>query len=195
MTAKSYPPGAVLMRPMLDPLARNWWLILIRGVLAVIFGILALIWPGLSLFTLVIFFGAFALIDGIFAIAAALTKGAPAPRWWLAAVGLLGLGAGVMTLLWPAITGLVLLYFIAGWAVASGVFQIIGAIKLRKEIRDEWLLIATGIVSALFGLLVLVFPSAGALGLALAIATFAIVYGVLLAALGMRLKKHAEIKI
>lgn len=195
MTAKSYPPGTVLMRPMLDPLARNWWLILLRGALAVIFGILTFIWPELTLFTLVIFFGVFALFDGVFAIVAALTKGAPAPRWWLAIVGVLGILAGVMTLLWPGITGLVLLYFIAGWAIASGIFQIVGAIKLRKEIEDEWLLIASGIVSLLFGLLILIFPSAGALGVAFAIGMFAILHGVLLIALGLRLRKHAEIKI
>ncbi|HMN36235.1 MAG TPA: HdeD family acid-resistance protein [Hyphomicrobium sp.] len=195
MAAQSYPPGTVLMRPTLDALARNWWLILLRGILAVIFGVLTFIWPGLTLFTLVIFYGAFALLDGIVALVASVTGGAPAPRWWLAVVGLVGIAAGVVTLMWPGITGLVLLYFIAGWAIAAGVFQIIGAIRLRKEIEGEWLLVASGILSVAFGLLVLAYPGAGALGLAFAIGGFAIVYGVMLIAFSLRLRKHAEVKI
>lgn len=194
-TTKSYPPGTVLMRPTLDALARNWWLILLRGILAVLFGVLTFVSPGITLFTLVILYGAYALVDGVFALVAAVTKGAPAPRWWLAIVGLVGIAAGVLTLLWPGITGMVLLFFIAGWAIASGVFQFVGAIRLRKEIDDEWLLIASGVISVLFGLLILAFPLAGALGVAYAIASFAIIQGILLIAFSMRLKKHAEIKI
>jgi len=104
---------------MLDPLARNWGFIMFRGILAILFGILTFAWPGLTLLTLVIFYGVYVLFDGGTALVAALTKGAPAPRWWLALVGLLGLAVGVMTLLWPGITGLILLYFIAGWSIAS----------------------------------------------------------------------------
>lgn len=195
MPAKSYPPGTVLMRPMLDPLARNWWLILLRGVLAVIFGVLTFGWPGLTLLTLVAFFGAFALLDGIFSIVAAFTKGAPAPRWWLALLGVLGIAAGVTTFAWPEMTGLALLLFIAGWSIAGGVLQIIGAIKLREEIEGEWLLIASGVVSVLFGCLVIAFPGAGALGLALAIGAFAVMYGVLLIAFSLQLRKHADVRI
>ena len=195
MATNSYPPGTVLMRPTLDALARNWWLILLRGIMAIIFGVLTFAWPGLTLFTLVIFYGVFALLDGIFALVAAVTKGTPAPRWWLAIVGILGIGAGVVTLMWPGITGLVLLYFIAGWAIASGVFEIIGAFRLRKEIEDEWLLIAIGVLSILFGLVVLANPGAGALGLAFAIGGFAIAYGLILIAFSLRLKKHAAVKI
>lgn len=195
MASPAYPPGTVLMRPMLDPLARNWWLILLRGILAVLFGLLTFAWPGLTLFTLVIFYGVFALIDGIFALIAAVTSGAPAPRWWLALVGLLGIGAGIATLMWPDVTGLVLLYLIAGWAIASGVFQIVGAIRLRKEIDGEWLLIASGVLSVIFGLLVLAFPGAGALGLAFGIGAFAVLYGVLLIAFALRLRQHAAVRI
>lgn len=195
MTAKTYPPGTVLMRPTLDPLARNWWLILLRGVLAIIFGILTFIWPGLTLLTLVALYGAFALLDGVFSLVAAVTNGAPAPRWWLALVGVLGIGAGLLTLFLPELTGMVLLYFIAGWAIAAGIFQIIGAINLRKEIEGEWLLIASGILSVIFGVLIFIYPGAGALGVAFAIGTFAIAYGALLVAFSLRLRKMAEIKI
>lgn len=195
MPQQTYPPGTVLMRPMLDDLARNWWLVLLRGICAIIFGVLTLMWPGLSLLTLVVLYGVFALFDGGLAIGAAIMGGAPAPRWWLALVGVLGIAAGVITLLWPGVTGLVLLYFIAGWAIAAGVFEIVGAIRLRKEIEGEWWLIATGVLSVLFGLLILIFPGAGALGIAFAIGWFAIVYGGLLIGLSLRLKKHATVKI
>ena len=108
MTQQTYPPGTVLMRPMLDDLARNWWLVLLRGIGAVIFGLLTIMWPGLSLLTLVVLFGAFALFDGGLAIGAAIMGGTPQPRWWLALVGVLGIAAGGITLMWPGITGFIL---------------------------------------------------------------------------------------
>ena len=119
-------------------------IVLLRGICAIIFGVLTLMWPGLSLLTLVLLYGVFALFDGGLAIGAAIMGGTPSPRWWLALVGVLGIGAGAITLMWPGITGIVLLYFIAGWAIAAGVFEIVGAIRLRKEIEGEWWLIATG---------------------------------------------------
>jgi uncharacterized membrane protein HdeD (DUF308 family) len=195
MPAKTYPPGAVLMRPMLDGLARNWWLILLRGICAIIFGLLTILWPGLTLFTLIILYGVFALFDGGLAIGAAIMGDTPAPRWWLALVGVCGIAAGAVTLAWPGITGLVLLFFIAGWAIVAGVFEIVGAIRLRKEIDNEWLLIASGVLSLLFGFLILAFPGAGALSLAFLIAWFAILYGILLVGFALRLRKHAEVKI
>lgn len=195
MATRTYPPGTVLMRPMLDGLARNWWLILLRGICAIIFGLLTIMWPGLSLLTLVILYGVFALFDGGFAIGAAIMGDTPTPRWWLALVGVLGILAGAVTLAWPGITGLVLLYFIAGWAIAAGVFEIVGAIRLRKEIDGEWLLIASGLVSVLFGVLILMFPGAGALGLAFTIGIFALIYGFLLIGFSLRLRKHAEVRI
>jgi len=195
MAAQTFPPGTVLMRPTLDALARNWWLILLRGICAIIFGLLTFVWPGLTLVTLVLLYGAFSLFDGIFSIVAALKGGTPMPRWWLGLVGLLGIGVGLITLFWPQITGIVLLMFIAGWAIASGVLQIIGAVYLRKEIEGEWLLIASGLLSVLFGVFLVLFPGAGALSLALVIGAFALAYGVLLIGFALRLKKQAEIKI
>ena len=124
--------------PMLHALASNWWLLLLRALCAILFGVLTFAWPGVTLLTLVLFYGAYALVDGVIVIAAAVRGGAPAPRWWLAVVGLLGIAAGVVTLLLPGMTALLLLLFIAGWAIASGAMQIIGAIRLRKEIDNEW---------------------------------------------------------
>lgn len=195
MAKQTYPPGTVLMRPMLDDLARNWWLVLLRGIGAILFGLLTIMWPGLSLLTLVLLFGVFALFDGGLALGAAIMGGSAEPRWWLALVGLLGIAAGALALLWPGITGLLLLIFIAAWAITAGVFEIMGAIKLRKEIEGEWWLIATGILSVLFGFLILLFPGAGALGIAFVIGWFAILYGALLVGFSWRLKKHAAVKI
>ena len=183
----AYPPGSVRMRPMLDDLARNWWLILLRGVLAIIFGVLTFVWPGITLVALVLLYGAFAFTDGILAIAAAIRGGSPAPRWWLALIGIFGIAAGVVTLISPATVGLILLFFIAGWAIATGVMQIIGAIQLRKEIEGEWLLVASGLLSILFGVLLALWPAAGALAMVLVIGSFAIVYGALLVAFGLKL--------
>jgi len=181
-----------LHHPMLDALAKNWWLVLLRGLCAVIFGVLAFAWPGITLVTLVLLYGGFALADGILAIAAAIMGSHSAPRWWLAVMGLLGISAGILTFVWPSITALVLLMFIAFWAIATGVMQIIGAIKLRKEIDNELFLILGGILSVVFGVVMLAQPGAGALALVLVIGGYAIVYGVLLIAFSLRLHRHAD---
>ena len=146
----------------------------------------------MTLLTLVLFYGAYALVDGVLAIVAAITGGTPAPRWWLVVIGLFGIAAGILTFVWPGITALVLLFFIAGWAIAIGVFQIIGAIRLRKEIDNEWLLIVGGVLSVLFGIGVCWFPAPGALALVWVIAVYAIVEGILFVALAFRLKSHAH---
>src|SRR3954452_20546618 len=185
-------PGVGLGSAMVHALAKNWWLLLLRGVAAIIFGLLTFVWPGLTLLTLILFYGAFALIDGVLAIIAAITGGAPAPRWWLVFVGLLGIAAGRLTFLMPGLSALVLLFFIAGWAIATGVFQIIGAIQLRKEIDNEGLLILGGVLSVLFGIGIMLAPGAGALALVWVIGIYAVIIGVLLVALAFRLKKHTH---
>jgi uncharacterized membrane protein HdeD (DUF308 family) len=178
-------------RPMLHALARRWWLLLLRGVAAIVFGVLALVWPGITLVTLVLLYGAFALIDGVIALAAAFSGvGKPVPTWWLVIVGLLGIGAGIVTFLWPGMTAILLVIFIGAWAVAHGVFEIIGAIQLRKEMDNEWLLILCGLLSVLFGAFVLIAPGAGALALVWAIGVYSIVFGSLLIALSLKLRGH-----
>jgi uncharacterized membrane protein HdeD (DUF308 family) len=177
---------------MVHALAKNWWLLLLRGIAAIVFGVLAFAWPGLTLLTLILFYGAFALVDGVLAIIAAVTGGAPAPRWWLAIVGLFGVAAGLLTFLMPGLSALVLLFFIAGWAIATGVLQIVGAIQLRKEIDNEWLLILGGVISVLFGIGMMLAPGAGALALVWVIGIYAVITGVVLVALALRLKKHVH---
>jgi len=178
--------------PMLHALAKNWWLLLLRGIAAIVFGVLTFIWPGITLLTLLFLYGAFALVDGVLALAAAIVGGVPAPRWWLAIVGLLGLVAGILTFAWPGITALVLLLFIAGWAIATGIMQIVGAIKLRKEIDNEWLLVFCGALSVIFGLILIVQPQTGALALLFVIGFYAILEGIGLVGLAMRLRGHSH---
>jgi len=171
-------------------LARYWWLILLRGIAAIIFGVLAFIWPGITLVTLVLFFGAFTLVDGVLALVHAIMGGNVGSRWWLALIGVLGIAVGLLTFLWPGLTALVLLFFIASWAIVLGVFQIIGAIRLRKEIDNEWAIGLSGALSVLFGVVLIIAPGAGALGLIWVIAAYAIVFGVLLVLAAFKLKKH-----
>ena len=174
-------------------LARNWWLFLLRGIAALIFGVLSLIWPGISLVTLILFFGAYALVDGAFALAAAIVgRGNAKVRWWLVLVGLLGIAIGIGTFLWPGLTALTLLYFISGWVVATGVLQIIGAIELRNVIEDEWWLILDGALAVLFGLFLFIMPGAGALALIWLIALFAIAYGILMIGFAFKVRKFRE---
>jgi uncharacterized membrane protein HdeD (DUF308 family) len=170
-------------------LTRNWWALAIRGVAAVIFGILAFVGPGITLAALVLLFGAYAITDGIFAIVAALNAERSERRWWALLIeGILGIIAGVLTFIVPGITALFLLYLIAFWAMVTGVFEIATAIRLRKEITGEWLLVLSGVASVLFGFLLVLFPAAGALALIWWIGAFALVSGVLLLALAFRLR-------
>jgi uncharacterized membrane protein HdeD (DUF308 family) len=175
---------------LLQALARNWWLLLLRGLCAVVFGVLTFLWPAITLITLVLLLGAYTLADGIFSLAAAVMGGPAKSRWWLVVVGLLGIAAGIFIFLWPGVSALLLLIYVGAWSIATGVMQIIGAIALRKEIRDEWLLIAGGILSVLFGTFVIVAPGSGALALLYVIGTFAIAYGIILILFSLRLHRH-----
>jgi uncharacterized membrane protein HdeD (DUF308 family) len=177
--------------PLLQELTRHWWLLLLRGVAAIAFGILAFIWPGVTLFTLMILYGAFALIDGVLALAASFTSRSDAvPRWWLVLTGILGIAAGLIALFWPGITALVLIMFIGAWAIVRGVMEILAAIQLRKQIEGEWLLVLAGVLSVLFGLGVLIFPGTGALALIWLIAIYAVAIGVVMIMLALRLRAH-----
>jgi uncharacterized membrane protein HdeD (DUF308 family) len=195
MQAQPHPhPGVAVRAPvLLEALARNWWLVLLRGLVAVLFGLLAFAWPGLTIFVLVLFYGAYALIDGALALYAAITRrDGRGPTWWLVFVGLAGIGAGVATFLWPGLTTLVLLIFIAAWAIVRGAFEIIGAIQLRREIEGEGFLILAGLLSVTFGLLLLARPEAGAVAVAWIIGIYSTLFGAILIALALRLRRHAR---
>ncbi len=172
---------------MLHTLARNWWLVLLRGVVAVLFGVMAFALPGLTLFSLVLLWGAYAFADGILALGAAFGVHRGSTAAWLVLVGLLGLGAGLVTVLWPGVTALALLVFIASYAIVRGVVEIVGAISLRKHIENEWALILGGVLSVLFGIVLLVRPGVGALALLWVIGLYAVLFGCALIALSYRL--------
>jgi uncharacterized membrane protein HdeD (DUF308 family) len=176
---------------MLEALTRYWWAVALRGVVAVIFGLLALIWPGITVLALVALFGAYCLVDGVIAIGTALFGGVAAAgrRGWLAVEGVAGVLAGIITFAWPGITTLVLLWLIAFWALVTGVMEIVAAIRLRRELQGEWLLILSGALSVLFGILLIVWPASGALALITLIGIYALIFGVALVALGFRLRR------
>jgi uncharacterized membrane protein HdeD (DUF308 family) len=174
-------------------LARNWWMFLVRGLVAIAFGVLAILLPGLTVLALVLLYGAYALVDGLFALVAAFRGRARAgSRWWLALVGVLGIVAGIVTFFWPALTVLVLVTVIGAWSLARGLLEIVGAITLRKEIKNEWLLILHGAAAMLFGIVVLFRPAAGALALIWLIGALAIASGVLLVGFALRLRRLAN---
>ena len=170
-------------------LIRNWWVVALRGVVALVFGALTIYRPGATLAALILLFGAYAIANGVFTIVAAIANRRGQAHWIsMLASGVLSVAFGVLTFLMPAVTGIVLLYIIAGWAIFTGVAEIITAVRLRRVITGEWLLIAAGVVSVIFGLLLVVFPGAGALAVTLWIGTYAIVVGILLTALALRLR-------
>lgn len=177
---------------MVEQLARNWWLVALRGVLAILFGILAYIWPGITLATLVLLFGAYSLVDGVFAVGKAVANRRGGFNWGLLLSGIAGIIIGIIAFIMPEAVALALLYLIAAWAIITGIFQIVAAIQLRRDIPNEWLLILAGIASVIFGILCAIWPGASALAIIWLIAAYAIIFGVLLLILAFRLKGLAD---
>ena len=177
---------------LLRSLGDNWWLLLLRGIAAIAFGVLAFFWPGLTLVTLTLLWGAYALMDGVIAIWAAFNAsgGDAGPRWWLGLSGVVSILAGVVTFYYTGETTLVLLMFIAVWAIVIGALQIWGAIALRKVLQHEWLLILNGVLSIAFGVILMAQPGAGALPFVSMIAWYAIFFGGLYIALALKLKQY-----
>lgn len=175
---------------MLAVASKYWWVLLLRGLLAVGFGIGALVWPGLTILALVVVFGVYSLLDGILDISMGIGgKQLPgSSRWVLVLMGLFGIAAGIIAFLWPEITAVALLWVIATWAIITGIFEIVAAIRLRAEIDNEWLWILTGILSVILGGILVFQPSAGALALVTTIAIFSIAWGVVLVMLSFKLK-------
>jgi uncharacterized membrane protein HdeD (DUF308 family) len=174
-------------------LQRTWWVVLVRGLAAIAFGILTWMQPGISLATLVLFFGAYSLVDGVFGAWAAIAGRKEHESWWVLLLqGLLGVAVGVMTFVAPGVTAIALLFYIAIWAIATGVLEIVAAVRLRKEIEGEWLLGLGGLASVAFGVLLMAQPGAGALTLLWLIAAYAVVFGVLLVVLAFKARGFAK---
>jgi uncharacterized membrane protein HdeD (DUF308 family) len=178
---------------MLHTLARNWWAIALRGLVAVLFGLLTFLLPGITLVTLVLLFGVYALVDGVFNVIAFFRVASH--HWAFLIEGVVGIIAGILTFLWPAITAIVLLYLIAFWAIFTGALEIVAGIRLRKAIANEWLLILMGVLSLVFGVFILFAPGAGALAIVLWIGAYALVFGVFLLALAFRLRGHRHLTL
>jgi uncharacterized membrane protein HdeD (DUF308 family) len=171
------------------PLASNWWTLTIRGIVAILFGIFTFFWPAVTITVLALLFGAYALVDGIFAIVSAIRGGRGEERWWMLLIeGIAGLAAAAVTFLWPGITVLALVLVIAVWAMVTGALELIAAIRLRKYITGEWLLGLAGVASVVFGILLMVSPFTGAIVVAWWIGAYALAFGVILVALSFRLR-------
>ncbi len=170
----------------------SWWSLLIRGLAAILLGIMALTWPGIAFGAIVLLFGAYALVDGVMGIVGAV-RGRTQPRWWVLLLeGLAGVAAAAVTFFWPAITALALVFVIAAWALVTGILEIVAALRLRREIRGEWLLLLGGIVSLVLGVLFFAEPAAGALAIALWLGIYALIFGVLEVALAFKLRALRE---
>jgi uncharacterized membrane protein HdeD (DUF308 family) len=179
---------------MVELLARRWWMFTLRGAVAVLFGLLAIVWPEITVLALVLLWGAYTLIDGLTSVILAISeRDAPREhRMTYGLLGVLGVAIGIITFVWPTITAMALLILIAVWALFAGAMQIAAAIRLRKVIRHEWFLALTGLVCVVLGVMLIVQPTEGATGLVVAIATFAIVWGVALILFGLRLRTFAH---
>jgi len=178
------------MNDMLGYLQRSWWIFLLRGAAAIVFGIMAFAWPALTLAVLVILFGAYVLMDGVFGLVDAVRHRDRLGRVWpLVLESVLGIVVGLLTLLAPGVTALVLLMFIAAWSVVGGLLRILLAFQIRHEITGEWILIAGGLLSILFGGLLIGLPQAGLITLVWIIGFYAVAFGVLFVLLAFRLRK------
>ena len=178
---------------MHERLAASWWSLVLRGIVAVTFGVMAFLLPGIALTAFILLFGAYALVDGVFAIMSGIRPHATQGRDWLLVVGgLAGVVVGLFAFVQPGLTAIALIYLIGGWAILTGLFEVAAALRLRTALRNTWWLAAEGVVSVIFGILVWVVPGDGALALIWLIAAFAVASGLMLIFFGLRLRATAE---
>ena len=182
------------MSDALELLSENWWAVALRGVVAIMTGIVAFLLPVPTMIALVWLFGAYAFLDGLFNLISVLRRRRTRSRPWWALVlsGIAGIATGVISFVWPGITALAWVYLIAAWALITGVLEIVAAVRLRKEIKGEWLLALSGVFSVLLGVLLAIAPGPGAIALVWYLGTFAIFFGVLMVALSFRLRGRQE---
>lgn len=170
---------------------KYWWSFFVRGVIAIVLGLAAILLPGITLELLAVLLAAFFLADGVFSLAASVGGKNLDSRWWLLLLeGLAGIVIGIITIIWPALTVVVLVLFVGFWALVTGILEITAAIKLRHDIRGEWLLALSGVISILFSLILFANPGAGAVALVWIIGAYALFFGISLVLLGLKLRKH-----
>jgi len=175
-------------------IARWWWTFIIRGLVAVAFGVLAFLAPAWGIAVLVALFGAWALVDGVTGLVGGIRSRGRDRSWWLSILeGIVGIVAGVFAFLFPVAAAGALIFIIAAWAIVTGLFEIVAAIRLREQIRGEFWLGLAGVASILYGVVIYLFPAAGALSIVWLIGSFAIAFGVFLLILGWRLRRINEL--
>jgi uncharacterized membrane protein HdeD (DUF308 family) len=174
---------------MLGQLSRNWWVFVLRGIVAILFGVLAFLRPGITLEALILLFAFWALFDGIFALIGSIGAAEAKEPWWpLVLIGLLGIAAGILTFRYPGVTALALLFVIAFWSIFRGIIEIVAAVRLRELIQGEWWFILGGIASIAFGVLIVMYPGSGLLAVVWLIGLYAVIFGITQIMLGFRLK-------
>jgi uncharacterized membrane protein HdeD (DUF308 family) len=180
----------VLGRELLTAVADDWWLLLVRGLAAIAFGVIAFLWPAITLVSLIYLFGIYAIVDGLVAIWAAFNlPGQPGPRWWLGLSGVVSILAGIIAFVYTGMTAMVLLVVIAVWAIIIGLLQLYAAIQLWKVIDNDWWLILSGLLAVAFGAVMISWPSTGALALIWSIAWFALFFGCMFVGLAFELRR------
>jgi len=178
---------------MLEQLGRSWWVLVVRGVLAILLGVIAFSQPGMTLTALVWLWGAYAFADGALAVVASVRARGQHRRWGMLLLGgISGIAAGIIAFAWPGITALMLVYLIAAWAIVTGVLEIAAAVRLRQMIEGEWLLGLSGVLSIVLGAIVLAQPGAGLLAWVWAIGAYALLSGVVLLALALRSRRLGQ---
>lgn len=177
------------MENLIRVMADHWWVPLLRGIAAILFGLMALIWPGLTVYALLLVFGVYAIFDGVMSTVVAFRRKSSDDRWWAWALdGALSILIGLMALFWPEATALAFIIWMAAWGVVAGVFRIIAALRLRHEIEGEWALGLSGLLLVAWGVLLALVPAAGLLSIAWLIGLFALLIGVVMIVLAFRLK-------
>ncbi len=177
---------------MFENLISKWWVVALRGLLGIVFGVVALVYPGVTMLSLALVFGAYAIVDGLFAIGSAVGHGGREAVWYVLE-GLIGIAVGVATFFYPTITAQALVYMVGLWAILTGIFEVIAGFELPFE--KDWLLAVAGALSILFGVLMFVNPLSGGIAIVWLIGIYALVFGIALLVFGFRLRglgaKHA----
>jgi uncharacterized membrane protein HdeD (DUF308 family) len=172
---------------------QNWWMMALRGVLAIIFGLVALFFPGIALLAFITVFAVYAIIDGIIAVVEAIRERATANRWWWVLIeGILSILAGIFAIVYPGVTALVLLYIVAAWAILTGIMEIVTAVTLREYLSREWALIIAGALSIVFGIILFVRPGLGLLSILWLVGVYSIIFGVLFIVRAFQFRSRAS---
>ena len=173
-------------------LAQNWWAVALRGVIAIVFGLIALFLPGATMLSLVLFFSAYMLVDGVFTIISGVRAARRGERWGLLVFeGILNILTGIIAFLWPGITVLAFVLLMAGWAILTGALELAAAYRLKID-HGRWWLVLGGILSVLFGVLLIVTPIIGAVVLTWWLGAYALIFGISLLVLAFRLRSHKD---